>query len=61
MPSTSSEPWGHKLTVHVYVEGSLERAMDVSDKIADMDLPEIDFMGIGVSDVAERPRDQDGS
>lgn len=55
----TSEPWGYKVTVHVYVEGDLERAVDVSDFYASLaPVPEPEFVGTTIEAVAEKPRDQ---
>lgn len=59
----SEKPWGHKLTVHVYVEGNIEKAVDISDVLAAMDLPEgaVDFAGVTITEVPEQPKGMDGS
>jgi hypothetical protein len=54
-----TEPWGHKVTVHVYVEGDLSKAADVSDVYAEVDAdPKVTFVGIAISPVEERPYSQ---
>lgn len=61
MRDTQKVPWGHKLTVHVYVPGDINTAMDISDLIASVDDPRIGFMGVGVDEVQDRPFDQGGT
>jgi hypothetical protein len=55
----TTQPWGHKLTVHVYVKGDLTDAMDVSDFYAGLDTSDhesIRFVGIGVNEVQDEPK-----
>lgn len=55
-------PWGDKVTVHIYVEGDIASAVDVSDYMAQAlnaeDVPPMGFAGIGIDPVADRPYDQ---
>ena len=55
------KPWGHKLTVSIYVEGDSLAAEAVISRIEDpatLDLPGVGFVGIGLEVVDERPSDQ---
>lgn len=52
-------PWGHKLTIYVYVEGDMERAVTVSGAYATLrPEPAPTFVGISISEVVERPHAQ---
>lgn len=51
-------PWGHKINLHVYVEGTIEDALDVGERLAAVEDERIDFMGTTVAVVQTRPRDQ---
>lgn len=60
--SAVAEPWGHKLTISVYVAGTIEQALAVADQLADVEpVQRIDFMGTAVEVVRDQPRDQGGT
>lgn len=56
------EPWGHKVTVHIYVEGDISNAADVSDVVTEAlpfdDDSRVVFLGISIDNVRDEPRDQ---
>lgn len=48
-------PWGHKVTVHIYVPGDLEKAVEVGEMVL---VPEArcEFVGTTIDQVTERPK-----
>lgn len=62
-----SKNWGHKLTVHIYVTGDMQDALDVSEQVCEILVakldsdPRMDFMGVGVEEVKNKPYDQGAS
>jgi hypothetical protein len=54
-----SEPWGHKFTLSVYVEGDRAAAWDVITQLAAVEDQRIAFMGvISIDPVQDEPKDQ---
>jgi hypothetical protein len=56
-----SSPWGHKVTVHIYVLGDLAVASDVSHAVVAAGLFDDDervaFMGVSIDNVRDEPKD----
>jgi hypothetical protein len=50
-------PWGHKVTVHIYVAGDLERAVDASDcACGQLLIPTAEFVGVSIDAVQDQPK-----
>jgi hypothetical protein len=54
----SKAPWGHKVTVVIYVEGTQEDAGRVQELVKVPRYPGIDFVGASIETVEEQPKDQ---
>jgi hypothetical protein len=58
------KPWGHKITVSIYVEGEAPfgvarmAARGAERELTETYKPKIDFIGASIEPVAERPKDQ---
>lgn len=54
-----SDPWGHKVTVHIYIAGNAERAQLAAECVMGQVLvPGAQFVGIDVAVVEDEPNDQ---
>lgn len=61
-----SEPWGHKVTIHVYVPGAMAAANKitravipaVNGSLRSNQLPPVEFVGMDVKAVQDCPVDQ---
>lgn len=53
------KPWGHKVTVVIYVEGAFEDANDVA-QLAEgaADVMGVGFIGTKIDEVSAKPTDQ---
>lgn len=59
MSEDNGKPWGHKVTVHIYVAGDIDKAADASDCVLGQILvPTAEFVGVSISEVPEKPKAQ---
>ena len=56
-PVPERAPWGHKVTVHIFVAGDIGRAADASDCVLGQSLvPTAEFIGVSIDAVQEQPK-----
>lgn len=59
-----TRPWGHKVTLHIYMAGVPEAAQGMASHLAEKIpklTPGVDFIGVSVDVVQDEPKDQGGA